>query len=66
MDYASFSITISYASYASVAVGFFGMLAAKVKKPSMACLFVLLSLAGSAVCTWSSMLAIEFKVNNHD
>jgi len=64
MDYASFSIWISYASYAAAVSGCFGFLAAKVKKPWAACLFVLLAIGSSAVCTWSSTLAIKFRVNN--
>ena len=66
MDYASFSIFISYATYAGLGVGVFGLLAAKVKKPVVSFLFVIIALGGAGCCYYSSMLAIKYKVNNRE
>lgn len=66
MDYSSFAIWISYASYAAVVPGLFGVIAAKVKKPVTAVLFVFVSIAAAGMCGWSSQLAMRYKVSNRD
>ena len=66
MDYSSFSIYISYASYAGVATGLVGFLAAKLKKPILSSLFVLVAIGGTGVCFYSSTLAMKYSVNNFD
>lgn len=66
MDYSAFSIYLSYSSYAGVAVGLFGLLAAKLKKPVVATLFVFIAIAGSGACLYTANLAMTWKVSNYD
>jgi len=66
MDYASFSVYISYACYAGIGVGVCGLLTAKLKKPLVSTLFVIIALGGSGVCFYSSNLALAYKVNNRE
>jgi len=66
MDYSAFSIYLSYTSYAGIATGLFGLLAAKMKKPIVASLFVLVALASTGVCFYTSHLASNWRVSNYD
>lgn len=66
MDYASISMYISYATYAGLGVGVCGLLTAKLKKPLVSTLFVIIALGGSGACFYSSSLAMAYKVNNRE
>jgi ABC-type multidrug transport system fused ATPase/permease subunit len=66
MDYSSFSVFISYACYAGLAVGLFGLIAAKFKRWKAASFFVFISIGGSGACMFASNLAMSYKVDNTD
>ena len=66
LNYEDVSPFVSYASYASVAAGLFGLIAAKCKKPYTATLYVFIATGAGLACMYVSEKAMTFKINNRD